>query len=120
MRKSHSILVVDDDADIRDAIHDVLSDQGWDVISASDGLEAREQLHAGLRPCAILLDLMMPRMSGDEFLAWLRTEPATFADTPVVVLSAMGSTDLPGAQGSLRKPVQLRRLVETIQRFCPA
>lgn len=114
----HEILIVDDDPDIREAIHDILVDEGWLVRDASDGLEAKALILGGLRPCAILLDLMMPRMSGDEFLTWLRREETGISSLPVIVLSAMPDPVIEGAQDALRKPVQLRHLVEAIERFC--
>ncbi len=63
-----SVLVVDDDEDMRQILLQLLEYQGWPVHTASDGLEALRALHT-YRPSLILLDLAMPRMNGIEFRA---------------------------------------------------
>jgi CheY-like chemotaxis protein len=62
-----SILLVEDDFDVREALVETLRDRGYEVESASDGEQALHILQGGARPGLILLDLMMPRMSGSEF-----------------------------------------------------
>jgi CheY-like chemotaxis protein len=82
------ILVVDDDFDIRDTLVDVLQDEGFGVASAADGQEALDHLRtAARRPDLILLDLMMPRMSGVEFRGAQLGVP-DYATIPVVVFTA--------------------------------
>jgi CheY-like chemotaxis protein len=82
------LLVVDDDPAIRETLADLLQDEGYVVMTAINGKEALTRLRAGsARPCVILLDLMMPVMSGAEFYAEMRSDPA-LADIPVVVISA--------------------------------
>src|SRR5690348_5406718 len=68
MSVPHPILVVEDDDDVRDAMVQVLEAEGYDAIPASDGEDALGRLEAGLAPCLILLDLMMPRMDGWQFI----------------------------------------------------
>jgi CheY-like chemotaxis protein len=82
-----SILVVDDDSDIREALAEVLNDGGTRVATARDGYEALEKLECLERPCLILLDMMMPRMSGLEFLEHLSRQP-DLEGVAVVVMSA--------------------------------
>jgi two-component system response regulator MprA len=82
-----SILVVDDDWDIRQTLADLLRDGGWDVTTATDGFDALEKLGSLRCPCLVLLDLMMPRMSGLEFLRCLSERERT-DDFTVVVMSA--------------------------------
>src|SRR5262245_36830107 len=65
---AHSVLVVEDDDGIRESIVEILRDEGYLVHEASNGREALEQLKDGQRPCVVLLDLMMPVMSGWQFL----------------------------------------------------
>src|SRR5687768_12107285 len=84
------VMVVDDDADIREAVADVLSDEGYPVELASNGREALNVLSAGaFRPNLILLDLMMPELDGWGLMAELEKRPELSA-IPVVVFSAQG------------------------------
>jgi CheY-like chemotaxis protein len=87
-----SVLVVDDERAIVEALSDLLESEGYSVATATDGIEALEQLLGGLRPCLIVLDLMMPRMDGWDF----RQAQMKFADLkniPVIVLSAAGFSE---------------------------
>src|SRR5437764_1502214 len=68
------VLVVDDDFDIREALSDVLAPEGYSVLTAADGGEALERLRGGVRPAVMLLDLMMPRVSGVEVIDALRKD----------------------------------------------
>ena len=82
MEAHHTLLVVDDDMDIRDALQDALELEGYAVQLAADGLEALERLRSSEpRPQLILLDLMMPRMDGVAFREALRHERAWPART---------------------------------------
>lgn len=69
------VLVVEDDHDLRELIARWLESRSYHVTEAADGRDAVELLEAGLAPDVILLDLTMPRMSGREFLDWLRATP---------------------------------------------
>ena len=82
-----SILIVDDDYEVRDSLGDVLSEAGYQVVGAGHGGEALELLRGGLRPLAIFLDVMMPIVDGVQFRAQQRREPE-LADIPVIVLTA--------------------------------
>src|SRR5262245_34872901 len=84
---SSRVLIVDDDYDIRATLHEILSDEGYDVASSANGFEALQALRSGTAPCLILLDLMMPVMDGWQFRAQQLSDP-TLASIPVVVLSA--------------------------------
>ncbi len=81
------VLIVDDDFEVRDSLGDVLLESGYQVALAADGQEALELLAGGLRPFAIILDVMMPVVDGIQFRALQRRDPA-IADIPVVILSA--------------------------------
>ena len=115
-----TILVVDDDFDVREALCDVLREEGFAVDAAADGLEALDYLRHHPSPRLILLDLMMPRMDGAQFRNEQRRDPA-IAAVPVVLLSAdtriVEMTTTLAAQGYLKKPVDLHRLIETVKRF---
>jgi CheY-like chemotaxis protein len=116
------ILIVDDDFDIRDSLCDILSDQGYEVVSASDGIEALDFLDHHAPPCLILLDWMMPRCDGAEFRVKQLARPAPVASVPVVLLTADASAA--GRSGTIQvaeiviKPVRLHRLLEIVGRYC--
>lgn len=111
------LLIVDDDADVREALASVLEDEGYKVLIAESGRAALETLRRGARPTLILLDLMMPVMDGYEFRARQLQDP-DLAKIPVVVLTA-GAMDprveALGAVRSFRKPVSLERLLEALR-----
>jgi CheY-like chemotaxis protein len=116
------VLVVEDDADVRESLEILLGAHGYDVECAGDGLEALAWLRSQVRrPCLILLDLMMPRMNGVELRRQLAADPA-LAAIPIVVITGAGSyaqartPDL--AAHILPKPFDLRTLLSTVQRFC--
>lgn len=122
MSAAHTILIVEDDRDIRDVLADILVDEGYHVLLAEDGLEGLQRLTEGPQPALILLDLMMPHMDGFQFRDEQRKNPA-WRDIPIVLLTAGG--DLPDkarqldAADALRKPVKLEALLEMIARFAP-
>jgi two-component system chemotaxis response regulator CheY len=119
-----TLLVVDDDLDIRDALQDVFELEGYAVLLAADGLEALAQLRqVETPPGLILLDLMMPRMDGFAFREALRHD-AALSDIPVLVASA--DLDIRGAAegldvaGWLRKPLDLPELLSAVKRLSQA
>jgi CheY-like chemotaxis protein len=110
-----ALLVVDDDPDIRETLAEVLRDEGRTVTTASDGFDALQKLGQLNRPCLVLLDLMMPRMSGLEFLAHLGTR-LDRADFDVVVMSAHDalrreSLQFPNVRATVRKPFDIEELL---------
>lgn len=114
------ILVVEDDPDMLDTFLEVLQIAGYAVTGAIHGQDALEKLATEPRPCLILLDLMMPIMTGWELHERLGADPA-LAAIPVIFVSAAGDPPEPGPSrptAYLRKPVQLNALLETIQRLC--
>jgi len=107
------VLVVDDDADNRETLREVLADEGFTVQTAADGASALALIAGGLRPNVMLLDLMMPGMNGEELIARLRAGAAP--DLPVVVLSALGDWEPPAGVVMLRKPADLGAVVEALR-----
>ena len=101
-----NVLVVDDDRDIRDAISQILTEEGFDVTEAGNGVQALAQI-AKRRPDVVLLDLMMPVMNGWQVLQTMR-QSAELASVPVVVLSAIAAH---GCADYIQKPVSLDRLL---------
>lgn len=122
MTADRSILIVDDDADVRECIGDALEAEGYRVTGASNGREALRLLKDGnVQPDIILLDIMMPEMDGWAFRAEQRKDPG-IASIPVVVFTAYGSPKDVAQQlqatGFLRKPVRLEELLSAVDRVC--
>jgi CheY-like chemotaxis protein len=113
------ILIVEDDREIREAMRDALEDAGYHVTVAQDGRDALDKLASMDRPGLILLDLMMPVMSGPELLEVLR-EDRQVQDIPVVIVSAYSLTESTsmGIAGFLPKPFTLNALLDCAARFC--
>ena len=115
---NRTILVVDDDPDIRLTVAGILEDEGYAVVSAADGLDALAKL-AETRPAAILLDIAMPRMDGYAFAAELARRGMRDS-LPVIVLTADGRAPEKaarvGAQGYLSKPFILSTLLAEVTR----
>jgi len=115
-----SILVVEDDPDVRDALTTILETEGYHVVKACDGQEALGQLRAST-PSLILLDLYMPVMNGWAFRAEQLRDPK-LASIPVVVVSADSmvakrAADL-GAAGYVGKPIDFDRLLSLVATHC--
>jgi DNA-binding response OmpR family regulator len=115
--RSPEILLIEDDADLADALAEVLTMEGYQVRHARDGAVALALLANPQLPDLILLDLMMPNMNGWEFReAQLRDR--RLAKIAVVVLSATGERSRPiDAARILRKPVTLETLLATVKEF---
>jgi CheY-like chemotaxis protein len=127
-----SILVVDDEDDIRETVGEVLHAEGYETVGAPNGQEAKKLLERARKmPRLILLDLMMPVMDGWDFLMWLEGNPRT-SEIPVAIMSAHPSieralkvsrTDLGfphlllhgGVRLLLPKPLNFLRLLELAQ-----
>jgi CheY-like chemotaxis protein len=112
-----SVLVVDDDADIRDAICGVLEAEGYTTLTAENGQMALAVIDKGRRPCVVLLDLMMPVMNGWEFMKAV-TGKDDLDDLPVVVVSAFTEQLAAGAKRILKKPLDVRQLLDTVAEYC--
>lgn len=112
-----SILVVEDDHAIRLALCEILDFEGYIVHQTTDGQKALELLQSGVKPDLILLDLMMPVMSGAQFRAAQLEDPA-IAGIPVIILSAdfnvKGVSEKLGVARFLKKPVNLDELLTTV------
>jgi CheY-like chemotaxis protein len=106
---SGPVLVVEDDPQVRDVIEELLRMEGFGVESAVDGAEALMRIRSGFRPAVILLDSMMPRMNGAEFLR-AREQDAGLLAIPD------GTSSRYRIEGFLRKPFDPERLLEVVQK----
>lgn len=114
---SGTILLVEDDDDIRELMAEVLGDEGYRVIEARDGREALDRLAQSGRVCAVLLDLFMPVMNGWDFYEALRHDPQR-ASLPVIVISSAPDQAPDGVQRVLPKPLTHRALTDAAREFC--
>jgi CheY-like chemotaxis protein len=115
------ILIVEDDAGIRESMADILKDEGYDVVEAVHGAEALALLKSGVRPCLVLLDLMMPVMDGPSFRAAQQSD-SVLSQIPVVIISAYREIEENAralrANGVLKKPIRLADLIATVNTYC--
>jgi two-component system chemotaxis response regulator CheY len=122
MPSSHLVLVVEDDADFREALVSALEHAGYEVIAAVNGAAALQLLEWRIVPSVVILDLMMPVMDGRTFREHQLADPA-LASIPVIVLSAdakaaeLGTS--PGVHAVLQKPVDLEALLGALDALCP-
>ena len=97
----NTILLVEDDTDIRESLAAILEEEGYAVVAACHALDAQRLLATVAElPAAVVLDLMMPIMNGREFLDWLRMKPM-WRTLPVCVGSALATEKIPAAEASL-------------------
>jgi CheY-like chemotaxis protein len=120
----YDILVVDDDLAIREMLREALEDAGYRVSDAEHGAQALAFLKkAETLPHVILLDLMMPVMTGWEFHLEQKADPR-LASIPVIVLSARPSMQHEAffmeVEEFIQKPMDMTRLLTTIQHYCEA
>jgi len=113
-----TILVVEDDSMIRNLIRTYLKKNNYEVVEAENGEEAKE-VFLTHRPCLIILDLMMPVMSGEGFIQWLQKDQQE--DTAVIMLTAKAATQDKvsglnlGADAYMTKPFDLEELVAQVE-----
>lgn len=114
------MLVVEDDPDIRQALGELLRDEGYDCILAEHGLAAIETLRLET-PSLVLIDLLMPVMNGVELITRLRGDER-WSDLPIVVMTAAGDQII-GVEldnlnvAVLRKPVEIATLEQMLARY---
>jgi two-component system chemotaxis response regulator CheY len=116
-----SVLVVDDDDDLRETIRDVLHDEGYTTAGAANGAEALGYLGTSPRPSLILLDLSMPVMDGIAFLEVRKADPRLAAISVIVFSAAASVADKVrdfDVDGALAKPIKLAQLLRLIERHC--
>ena len=114
------ILVVEDSSTIRKVISITLSQKGYEIIEAGDGLEALSRLNE-IKPDLILLDIILPKMDGYQILSIIRDNPE-FKNIPVIMLTSKDGIinkvkgKIAGSSAYLTKPFDPAQLVETIER----
>lgn len=111
------VLVVDDDNGARQAMQDVLLEEGYEVVVAQDGLEALDRIH-GTPPALLVTDLEMPQINGERLIGRVRER---FPGLPILVitsrlvLDAQREAERLGVAGFLNKPIDLHVLLERVR-----
>ncbi|HEX2657998.1 MAG TPA: response regulator [Polyangia bacterium] len=118
-----SILLVEDDDDLREALVGALADERYQVKGVANGSEALETLKTGPRPNLILLDLLMPVMNGWVFCERVRQDPQ-LSKIPIVAMSGAASRDPQSpyyidVEAFVTKPVHMESLLETLRSVLP-
>jgi CheY-like chemotaxis protein len=114
---NHTILVVEDEKELREMMREALEMNGYTVVTAVEGQAALEAIARIERLCLVLLDLLMPGMNGWDFFKELRARPA-LADVPVVVHTSAPGSAPQGATRVLTKPLDLTRLLDVVREYC--
>jgi CheY-like chemotaxis protein len=121
---NRTVLVVEDDESVRDALCQLMRDEGFEPTCARNGQEALAALVGGKSPCLILLDLMMPVMNGWQLLEWFKDHPE-HETAPVVVMSAATYSEVERLRRTdrhvtdvVRKPIDVDRLLRAVHAAC--
>jgi two-component system OmpR family response regulator len=123
-RMARHVLLIEDEPHIAEAIHFLLSRDGWTVSVHDEGIDAVEKVTA-LRPDLLILDLMLPGLSGLEVLIRLRAMPE-MAALPVLMLTAKGlsrereAAEKAGANLFMTKPFSNAEIIASVRALVPA
>jgi CheY-like chemotaxis protein len=109
------ILLAEDDDDVREMLAFTLTSRGYIVEAVTHGGAVLEALVRS-RPCLLILDLVMPVMTGQQVLAEMKARKLD--DIPVCVMSALGGPPLPHAVASLTKPFDVADVVAVAAKYC--
>lgn len=115
------ILLVEDDAGIRDSVAECLEIEGYEVSSVANGSEALAWLAREAPPDVLIADLVMPIVSGGELIDRVRADPRLAAVRSVLMTAAMPTSHapLPRADATLPKPFELEALLDVVARLSP-
>ncbi len=118
-KQCKSILVVEDDDDIRNAMVDLLESEGYNTESAINGKDALEKLRRiNQKPCLVMLDMMMPIMNGREFLDEVMKD-SHLAPIPILIVSAIADkSNSKGSVGFLKKPIDIDVVLKVVSQYC--
>jgi CheY-like chemotaxis protein len=115
----HTLLIVEDEEDLREMLRDALERRGFNVVTASNGQEALAAIPKIEHICLVLLDLFMPEMNGWDFFDALKSKQ-DWQEIPVIITTSAPDRAPAGANRVMQKPLNLDRVVSTVQEFCAA
>jgi CheY-like chemotaxis protein len=114
---NHTVLVVEDESDLREIMRDSLELNGYSVVTAENGQDALCKIPDIEHLCLIILDLLMPVMSGWDFIEIIRKD-GQMAAVPVVVHSSAPGRAPAGANRVLQKPLVFEHLLSVVREYC--
>jgi DNA-binding response OmpR family regulator len=114
---AHTVLIVEDEQDLREMLRDALELNGYSVVTASNGQEALNKIGNIDQLCLVILDLLMPVMNGWECFEKIR-ERSEFKSVPVVVHTSAVAGAPTGATRVLQKPLRFDRLLSVVKEYC--
>jgi len=115
----HTVLVVEDEEDLRELMRVMLEHAGFSVVVAREGNEALTLAKTAEHVCIVLLDLLMPGMNGWDFFEAFKAVPA-FASTPVIITTSAPSRAPADATLVMSKPIDIDRLLSEVRLRCAA
>src|SRR5262249_49843211 len=122
MHQCDTVLLIDDHPDLREGLGILLGQEGYAVETATNGREALIKLYSGLRPCLIVMDLMMPVMNGFEFRQ-RQLSDTQLAAIPVVAYSGVtdpfATAQQLQAAAYFHKPTDPEQLAAAVRQICP-
>ena len=113
------ILLVEDDRDARALLFQLFTGAGYSILTADDGQQAIDLLMRGIRPRLMVVDLMLPNVSGTEFLHYIQTDPELRAIPRIVVTAVPRGGVHVVADAVFHKPADPAEILETVKRFAP-
>jgi CheY-like chemotaxis protein len=114
---THTVLVVEDEQDLREMMRDALELNGYTVVTANHGQDALGKLASIEHLCLVILDLLMPVMNGWDFLDRMR-QRSELASVPVVVHTSAAGQAPAGVTHVIQKPLKFDRLLSIVREYC--
>ena len=114
---THTVLVVEDEEELREMMRDALELSGFAVMTAEHGEDALAKLASIDHLCVIILDLLMPVMDGWEFVAKVR-QRSELASIPIVVHTSAAGQAPTGVTRVIQKPLKFERLLSIVREYC--
>jgi CheY-like chemotaxis protein len=111
-----TLLIVDDERDIRESLQEYFEDEGIRAEIAANGAEALERLMRDPLPCVVILDLIMPIVNGNEVYDRMQKDPR-LAKVPVII-STSDPSRAPSGVLIMKKPIDLDLLLTTVRQYC--
>ncbi|MDQ3071194.1 MAG: response regulator [Acidobacteriota bacterium] len=119
MTQRRRLLLVEDEPDTRAAMFHVFTQAGYSVLTADDGQQALDLLMLGVRPRLMIVDLLLPNVSGTEFLRYIQNEPDLRTIPRIVVTSLRPNEVKVIADRIFQKPADLDDVLAEVQRLAP-
>lgn len=114
---THTVLVVEDERDLREMLQEALELNGYAVVTAVDGQDALDKIGSVEHVCLVILDLLMPVMNGWDFVQKIR-QRSELASVPIVVHTSAPGPAPAGVTRVFQKPMLFDRLLSVVREYC--